>query len=115
MTGALAVSGELRSVRGLVQRIEAAASVGYRAVIVPAAAKAEILLDPEVEARIEVVYVRNLADVLAHVLAGPATVVEALALRLRVHNGNGTHIPALGPGPQRPREATAVARRPGSN
>ncbi len=88
MTGTLAVNGDLRPVRGLVQRIEAAVQIGYKAVIVPEAARDDVLLDPEIGERIEIVYARNLADVLGHMLTGSAGSVAPLALRLRAHNGH---------------------------
>jgi ATP-dependent Lon protease len=95
MTGTLTVTGDLRPVRGIVQRIEAAAAVGYPRVIVPEASRPDVLLDPEVLAQIEVVYARNLAEVLRRVVDAPPAHVEGLTVRLMAHgaaNGrNGAH------------------------
>jgi len=70
MVGVLTVSGALRSVQGVTQMIEAAAELGYKAVIIPENSRKDVLLDPS-DTRVELRYATTLADVLSMVLDGP--------------------------------------------
>lgn len=84
--GALAVNGDLRYVRGIVQRIEAAAEVGYTLAIVPESCRRDTLLDPETQQRINVIFARDLGDVLRQALVADKADLDELSLRLKLHN-----------------------------
>jgi Lon-like ATP-dependent protease len=82
--GSVAVSGELRPVRATLQRIEAAAEVGYTHAIVPASLRGTLVIDEAVLERIQVHYCQKLGDALQLVLDAPAATRNALAGRLVV-------------------------------
>ena len=82
--GDLAVSGALRPVRATLQRIEAAANLGYKRAIVPASLAESLLVDEPVRARIEVIPCETLAEVLAHVL--DASDLHKVSLSGRLHD-----------------------------
>ncbi|HUR61965.1 MAG TPA: ATP-dependent protease LonB [Candidatus Thermoplasmatota archaeon] len=84
LIGSVAVSGELRPVRATLQRIEAAAAVGYTHAVVPASLEGTLVIDVAVLAKIQVHYCGRLSDALQLVLDAPAGTRNALANRLVV-------------------------------
>jgi ATP-dependent Lon protease len=94
IAGSLTVTGELRPVRGITQRIESAADSGCTRAIVPAANRTDVLLSPVYRDRIEVLFAQTLEDVLEHALAGPerARVLSRISTALgRVRQGTNGH------------------------
>ncbi len=81
--GGVGVSGRLRGVDGVSQMIEAAADLGYKKAVVPAANKDDVQLEHGYGGRIEVVHAEHLADVVLVAFAGRAAARNALAKRLR--------------------------------
>jgi ATP-dependent Lon protease len=71
--GAVAVSGRLRAIEGVTQMIEGAADLGYTRAVVPEANKDDILLEHAYRDRIEVLFARDVADVLGEALVAPPT------------------------------------------
>ena len=71
MTGSLSVRGQVLPVGGVTAKIEAAAEMGIRKVIIPRANLRDVLLEDKYQGRIEIVPVDVLSDVLDHVLVGP--------------------------------------------
>ena len=71
LIGSVAVSGELRPVRATLQRIEAAARLGFKHAIIPATLEGTLVLDKPVLETIEVHYVQHLAHALDAVLDAP--------------------------------------------
>src|SRR6185436_16133525 len=82
LIGSVAVNGDLRPVRATLQRIEAAAKLGFTAAVVPRALEGSLVLDKGVMAAIEVHYAAHLADALDLVLDAPAKRRTAIAARL---------------------------------
>lgn len=80
--GDVAVNGTLRPVRATLQRIEAAAHLGYKRACVPAAIESSLLVDEHIRATIQVTYCESLGDVLRHALEGEEDVKASLAARL---------------------------------
>ncbi len=91
MVGGVAVSGELRPVRAILQRLEAAAARGFRFAIVPEAARPTLLVNEPSLADMTIVFCRGLGEALDNVLEAPAHVRRALVGRLdgTPQNGNG--------------------------
>ncbi|HEX2021900.1 MAG TPA: ATP-dependent protease LonB [Candidatus Thermoplasmatota archaeon] len=83
LAGLVAIQGGLRPVSAITQAIEAAAEAGFAAVVVPEGNRADVLLDPRVESRIEVVFANSLADALDRVLQGDAARRRAIVERVR--------------------------------
>jgi ATP-dependent Lon protease len=96
LVGTVAVNGDLRPVRALLQRIEAAARLGYAHVVVPASAQKTLLVDDYIREQIDIVYCDTLAEVLRTVLDAPEGLKLALTSRIdRAHtNGHGKKVPA---------------------
>jgi len=88
MIGTIAVSGDLRPVRATLQRIEAAAKLGFRAAIVPAAIKTSLLVDAYIRKKIEIVFCETLAEVAARVFTGPAAAKKSIVERLQKAQSN---------------------------
>jgi ATP-dependent Lon protease len=82
LIGSVAVGGDLRPVRASLQRIEAAAKLGYKKAIVPAVLEGSLVFDPDVSDLIEVHYADHLADALGLCLEAPAKVRNAITDRL---------------------------------
>jgi ATP-dependent Lon protease len=80
VVGGITVNGEIRAVRGVSQKIEAAADAGYTRAIVPFTNRADVLLNSSYRAKVEILHASHLVDVLQHVLIGPQR--EALLARL---------------------------------
>lgn len=91
MTGSLSVRGEVLPIGGATPKIEAAAQVGIKKVIIPRANQMDVLIEERYKSMVEIVYVDTLDEVLQHVLVTSAkktTLVDKLAAILpsRVKN-----------------------------
>jgi Lon-like ATP-dependent protease len=71
MTGSLSVRGQVLPVGGVTAKIEAAAEMGIKKVIIPRANLKDVLLEDRYVGRIEIVPADTLKDVLEHALVGP--------------------------------------------
>jgi len=71
MTGSLSVRGQVLPVGGVTAKIEAAAEMGIRKVLIPRANLKDVLLEDKYVGKIEIVPVDTLSDVLNHALVGP--------------------------------------------
>ena len=71
MTGSLSVRGQVLPVGGVTAKIEAAAEMGIRKVVIPKANMKDVLLEDRYVGRIEICPVETLKDVLEHALVGP--------------------------------------------
>jgi len=83
MTGSLSVRGQVLPVGGVTAKVEAAAAVGIKRVIVPAANIKDLMLQSKYKDKIEIIPAATLGDVLdAALLAGPRkkSLVDRLAL-----------------------------------
>ncbi len=82
MTGSLSVRGEVLPIGGATPKIEAAAQVGIKKVIVPKANMNDVLIEERYRSMVEIVYVETLDEVLQHVLMQSAqkkSLVDKLA------------------------------------
>jgi Lon-like ATP-dependent protease len=70
MTGSLSVRGDVLPVGGVTPKIEAAAQMGIRKVVIPKANMMDVLIEERYREKIEVVPVDTLEEVLEHVLIG---------------------------------------------
>lgn len=70
MTGSLSVRGQVLPVGGVTAKIEAAAEMGLKKVLIPEQNMKDVLLEDKYLGRVEVVPVRVLNDVLTHALVG---------------------------------------------
>ena len=70
MTGSLSVRGQVLPVGGVTAKIEAAAEIGLKKVLIPEENLKDVLLDDKYIGKIEVIPVRTLNDVLTHALVG---------------------------------------------
>lgn len=70
MTGSLSVRGLVLPVGGVTAKIEAAAEMGLKKVLIPEQNLKDVLLEDKYLGKIEVVPVRTLNDVLSHALVG---------------------------------------------
>jgi Lon-like ATP-dependent protease len=70
MTGSLSVRGQVLPVGGVTAKIEAAAEMGIKKVLIPRANMKDVLLEDRYIGKIEVVPVENLKEVLEHALVG---------------------------------------------
>ncbi len=68
MTGSLSVRGDVLPVGGVTNKIRAAIEVGMKRVLIPDANLKDIYIDKKELSKIEVVPVKNMADVLQHAL-----------------------------------------------
>ncbi len=80
--GEVTVGGTLRPVRATLQRIEAAANLGYKFAVVPSALKDSLLVDEYIQERIEIVYCDTLGDVLGRALDATELVKSGISTRL---------------------------------
>jgi len=71
MTGSLSVRGQVLPVGGVTAKIEAAAEMGIKKVVIPRANMKDVLLEDRYVGRIEIVPADTLKDVLEHALVGP--------------------------------------------
>ncbi|MGQ9587462.1 MAG: ATP-dependent protease LonB [Thermoplasmata archaeon] len=70
MTGSLSVRGQVLPVGGVTAKIEAAAEMGLKKVLIPAENLKDVLLEDKYLGKIEVIPVHTLNDVLSHALVG---------------------------------------------
>ncbi len=70
MTGSLSVRGQVLPVGGVTSKIEAAAEMGFKKVIIPKANKNDVLIEERYVNRIEVIPVETLKEVLDNALIG---------------------------------------------
>ncbi|UCF09207.1 MAG: ATP-dependent protease LonB [Thermoplasmata archaeon] len=70
MTGSLSVRGRVLPVGGITAKIEAAAKMGIKKVLIPKANMRDVLIENKYKKSIEVVPVETLKDVLSHALIG---------------------------------------------
>lgn len=70
MTGSLSVRGQVLPVGGVTAKIEAAAEMGLKKVLIPEQNMKDVLLEDKYVGRIEVIPVRTLNDVIANALVG---------------------------------------------
>ena len=68
MTGSLSVRGEVLPVGGVTAKIEAAAKLGIRRVLIPKANQKDVILEDKYEGKVEVIPVANIKDVLKYAL-----------------------------------------------
>ncbi len=71
MTGSLSVRGQVLPVGGITAKIEAAAEMGIKKVVIPRANMKDVLLEDRYIGKIEIVPAETLKDVLEHALVGP--------------------------------------------
>src|SRR5437867_810266 len=71
MTGSLSVRGQVLPVGGVTAKIEAAAELGLRRVVIPRANMKDVLLEDRYQGKIEIVPVDTLSEVLEEALVGP--------------------------------------------
>src|SRR3989449_1011422 len=71
MTGSLSVRGQVLPVGGVTAKIEAAAELGIRKVVIPRANLKDVLLEDRYQGKIEIVPVDTLSEVLEVALVGP--------------------------------------------
>jgi Lon-like ATP-dependent protease len=81
MTGSLSVRGQVLPVGGVTAKVEAAAEVGIKKVIIPASNMKDLMLQAKYKGMIEVIPAENLRDVLEVALVGAkkSGLVERLA------------------------------------
>ena len=70
MTGSLSVRGQVLPVGGVTAKIEAAAEMGLKRVLIPAENMKDVLLEDRYIGKIEVIPVHTFNDVLSHALVG---------------------------------------------
>ncbi|MDO9537557.1 MAG: S16 family serine protease, partial [Thermoplasmata archaeon] len=70
MTGSLSVRGKVLPVGGVTAKIEGAAEMGLKKVLIPKANMKDVLLDDKYIGKIEIIPVETLSDVLEHALVG---------------------------------------------
>ncbi|HLA46745.1 MAG TPA: ATP-dependent protease LonB [Thermoplasmata archaeon] len=70
MTGSLSVRGQVLPVGGITAKIEAAAEMGIKKVLIPRSNLKDVLLEDKYVGKIEIVPVENLKEVLEHALVG---------------------------------------------
>lgn len=68
MTGSLSIKGEVLPVGGVSSKIEAAISAGLKTIIIPESNKDDVLLTKENLKNLELIYVKNINDVLKNSL-----------------------------------------------
>jgi len=68
MTGSLSVRGEVLAIGGVTQKIEAAIQAGLKEVIIPKANAQDVLVTPKLKAKIKVIPVSTIREVLLHAL-----------------------------------------------
>jgi len=80
MTGSLSVRGKVLPVGGVTAKIEGAAEMGLKKVLIPKANMRDVILDDKYAGKIEVIAVETLSDVLEHSLVGAKK--EGLLIKL---------------------------------
>ena len=103
MTGSLSVRGQVLPVGGVTAKIEAAAEIGLKKVLIPEENLKDVLLDDKYIGKIEVIPVRTLNDVLTHALVGARKegLLKKLAALVAAKRPSSIPTPPL-PGGDRP-------------
>lgn len=103
MTGSLSVRGQVLPVGGVTAKIEAAAEIGLKKVLIPEENLKDVLLDDKYIGKIEVIPVRTLNDVLSHALVGARKegLLKKLAALVAAKRPSSIPTPPL-PGADRP-------------
>lgn len=70
MTGSLSVRGDVLPVGGVTAKVEAAIAAGIGKVIIPSGNFKDIILEKKAKAKIEIISVKTLSEVLEHALTG---------------------------------------------
>ena len=70
MTGSLSVRGKVLHVGAVTAKIEAAAEMGLKKVLIPKANLKDVLLEDRYVDKVEIIPVETLGDVLEHALVG---------------------------------------------
>ena len=86
MTGSLSVRGEVLPIGGVTSKIEAAIEAGLKKVIVPASNMNDIVLEKDQLAKIEIIPVKNIAQVLEEALDWKGH--EEILKKIKAMNGN---------------------------
>ncbi|MFQ6013140.1 MAG: ATP-dependent protease LonB [Thermoplasmata archaeon] len=71
MTGSLSIRGQVLPVGGITAKIEAAAEMGFKKVIIPRSNLNDVLIESRYRGQIEIIAVETLREVLEHSLVGP--------------------------------------------
>jgi Lon-like ATP-dependent protease len=71
MTGSLSIRGQVLPVGGITAKVEAAAEMGFKKVIIPKSNINDVLIESKYIGKIEIVPAETLKDVLDHALVGP--------------------------------------------
>ena len=90
MTGSLTVRGEVLPIGGVSAKIEAAVKSGIEKVIIPRSNLQDVLIDEKYEAKVEILPVDSLDEVLQHALVGAedkVSIVERLASVIDTFSG----------------------------
>ena len=90
MTGSLTVRGEVLPIGGVSAKIEAAVRSGIEKVIIPRSNLQDVLIDEKYEAKVEILPVDSLDEVLQHALVGAEdkiSIVERLASVIDTFSG----------------------------
>ena len=90
MTGSLTVRGEVLPIGGVSAKIEAAVRSGIEKVIIPRSNLQDVLIDEKYEAKVEILPVDSLDEVLQHALVGAedkVSIVERLASVIDTFSG----------------------------
>jgi Lon-like ATP-dependent protease len=103
MTGSLSVRGQVLPVGGVTAKVEAAAEVGIKRVIVPAPNVKDLMLQSKYKDTVEIIPVSTLKDVLEVALVGgtrKASLVERLTMKVKKRDDDhrkmdGLDIPAV--------------------
>jgi Lon-like ATP-dependent protease len=101
MTGSLSVRGQVLPVGGVTAKIEAAAEIGLKRVLIPEENMKDVLLEDKYLGKIEVIPVRVLNDVLQHALVGARKegLLKKLALLVAAKHPSGPSITGERPAP----------------
>ncbi|MFQ5837551.1 MAG: ATP-dependent protease LonB [Thermoplasmata archaeon] len=71
MTGSLSIRGQVLPVGGITAKVEAAAEMGFKKVIIPKSNMNDVLIESKYVGKIEIVPGETLKEVLDHALVGP--------------------------------------------
>ncbi len=86
MTGSLSVRGQVLPVGAVTAKVEAAAEVGIKRIIIPAANMKDLMLQAKYKDKVEILPAETLKDVLEYALVGGAkktSLVERLAMKVK--------------------------------
>ncbi|GBE18919.1 lon protease 2 [archaeon BMS3Abin16] len=95
MTGSLSVRGDVLPVGGITAKVEAAITAGIKTVIIPAGNAKDVLIERRAKAKVEIVAVKNLSEVLEHALTSGAD-REGLLERIKTFIPKPKNLPKVG-------------------